>query len=144
MHEFSSVPPSPTVTPRRILVVDDSLDGAEAMAMLLRCDGHDARTAHNGRTAVEQARAFLPEVVFLDIRLPGMDGYEVARELRADPNLRDVVLVALTGWGTEEDRRKSELAGFNYHFVKPVEVELVESVFRELDRTRPPGPQLAG
>lgn len=139
MHDKSSVQPSPGVTSRRILVVDDSIDGAEAMALLLKYDGHDTRTAHNGHDAVAAARAFLPEVVFLDIGLPGKDGYEVARELRADPSLHDAVLVALTGWGTDEDRRKSKEAGFDHHFVKPVEVETVESMLRALDRPHAAG-----
>jgi CheY-like chemotaxis protein len=116
-------------------VVDDSTDGAQAMALVLKFDGHDTRTAFNGPDALSEARAFLPEVVFLDIGLPGMSGYEVAQELRADPNLRDVVLVALTGWGAPEDRRKSKEAGFNHHLVKPVNVEDVESVLRSLERS---------
>ncbi|MDR3621614.1 MAG: response regulator [Paludisphaera borealis] len=138
MHDMSSVPPAAGVTSRRILVVDDSVDGAQAMALLLKYDGHDTRTAHNGCEAVAEARAFIPEVVFLDIGLPDKNGYEVARELRADPRLRDVVLVALTGWGTDEDRRKSKDAGFDHHFVKPVDVDAVESMLRNLDRAQTP------
>ena len=132
MHELSSVSSASGVTSRRILVVDDSIDGAEAMALLLKYDGHDARTAHDGHAAVTEARAFLPEVVFLDIGLPGKDGYDVARELRAEPSLNGVVLIALTGWGTEEDLRKSKEAGFDHHFVKPVEPEIIEAMLREL------------
>jgi CheY-like chemotaxis protein len=137
MNDMSSVPPSSGATSRRILVVDDSVDGAEAMAMLLRCDGHDAQTAYDGHGAVAKARAFFPEVIFLDIGLPGMDGYEVARELRADPSLSDVVLVALTGWGTDEDLRRTKDAGFDHHFVKPIEVEAVEAMLRSLDGAQP-------
>lgn len=132
MHDPSSVSPTASVTSRRILVVDDSIDGAEAMALLLKFDGHDTRTAHNGHDAVNEARAFLPEVVFLDIGLPGKDGYDVARELRAEPGLREAVLVALTGWGTEEDLRKSKEAGFDHHLVKPVPPEVIETMLRDL------------
>jgi CheY-like chemotaxis protein len=138
MHDMSSVPPTAGVTSRRILVVDDSVDGAQAMALLLKYDGHDTRTAYNGLTAVAEARAFVPEVVLLDIGLPDMNGDEVARELRADPRLRDAVLVALTGWGTDEDRRKSKEAGFDHHLVKPVDVDSVETMLRNLDRARTP------
>ncbi len=132
MHDPSSVTSATTANSLRILVVDDSIDGAVAMALLLKYDGHDARTAHNGHDAVVEARAFLPEVVFLDIGLPGKNGYEVARELRAEPGLQDVVLVALTGWGAEEDLRRSKEAGFDHHLVKPVEPELIEAMLRGL------------
>jgi len=133
MNDKSSLSPTPEgANSRRVLVVDDSVDGAQAMALILKYDGHDARIAHSGPAAVAEAREFLPEVVFLDIGLPGMSGYEVARELRADPKLREVVLIALTGWGTDEDRRKTREAGFDHHFVKPVELDAVESVLRNL------------
>jgi CheY-like chemotaxis protein len=136
MNDTSSVSPTPGANPRRVLVVDDSVDGAQAMALLLKYDGHDARIAHNGQDAIAEARDFLPDVVFLDIGLPGMSGYEVARELRADPKLRDVVLIALTGWGTDEDRRRTREAGFDHHFVKPVDLDAVESVLRDLPARR--------
>lgn len=137
MHDMSNASPPAGVTSRRILVVDDSIDGAVAMALLLKYDGHDTRTAHNGHDALAEARSFRPEVVFLDIGLPGKDGYDVARELRAEPGLRDIVLVALTGWGTEEDLRKSKEAGFDHHFVKPVEPEVIESMLRNLGGSQP-------
>ncbi len=107
--------------PRRILVVDDNADAAESLAMLLRLKGHDVRTAHDGAAALDVARTFGPQVVLLDIGLPGMDGYEVARRLRREEGLKGVLLVALTGYGQEEDRRRSREAGFNRHLVKPVE-----------------------
>jgi CheY-like chemotaxis protein len=79
------------------------------------------------------AKEFRPEVVFLDIGLPGMDGYEVARRLRDEPGLRDVVLAALTGWGQREDRRRSQEAGFNHHFVKPVDPATLATILAEFD-----------
>jgi CheY-like chemotaxis protein len=108
---------------RRVLVVDDNQDAADSLALLLRLAGQDARTAYDGPSALVRATEFRPEVVFLDIGMPGMDGYEVARQLRAAPALRGIKLVALTGWGQEEDRRRSAEAGFDRHMVKPVEPE---------------------
>jgi PAS domain S-box-containing protein len=106
---------------RRVLVVDDRVEVAEDVAMLLReAFGCDVRMTHDGPTALQGAADFRPELVLLDIGLPGMDGYEVARRLRQQPGLGGVVLVALTGWGQEEDRRKSQEAGFDHHLVKPV------------------------
>jgi PAS domain S-box-containing protein len=108
---------------RRVLVVDDNQDAADSLALLLRLAGQDAWTAYDGPSALVRAREFRPEVVFLDIGMPGMDGYEVARQLRASPELPGIKLVALTGWGQEEDRRRSAEAGFDRHMVKPVEPE---------------------
>jgi PAS domain S-box-containing protein len=108
---------------RRVLVVDDNRDAAESLAMLLRLSGHVTLIAHDGPSAVEAAREFRPQAVFLDIGLPGLDGFEVARRLRQEPSLEGVTLVALTGYGAEDDRRKAQEAGFDRHFVKPVELE---------------------
>jgi PAS domain S-box-containing protein len=113
---------------RRVLVVDDNQDAADSLALLLRLAGQDARTAYDGPSALVRATEFRPEVVFLDIGMPGMDGYEVARQLRAAPSLRGIKLVALTGWGQEEDRRRSAEAGFDRHMVKPVEPEALRKV----------------
>jgi two-component system CheB/CheR fusion protein len=106
---------------RRILVVDDNVDSAESLAMVLRVTGHQVRTAHDGATALEVAGEFLPEIVLLDIGLPQMDGYEVARRLRARYPDREIVIVALTGYGQDDDRRRSREAGFDHHLVKPVQ-----------------------
>jgi len=106
--------------PHRVLVVDDNVDGAESVALLLRLFGHEVRVAHDGLAALAAVEAFRPEVVLLDIGLPGMDGLEVARTLRQQPDLKDVLLVALTGYGREEDRRRTQEAGFDVHLVKPV------------------------
>jgi CheY-like chemotaxis protein/two-component sensor histidine kinase len=113
---------------RRILVVDDNEDAAESLAMMLELDGHDARTAYRGSEALATARAFWPEVVFLDIGLPGVNGYEVARQFRQDPRLAGTILVALTGWGSEEDKRKSKEAGFDFHLTKPLEATAMNEV----------------
>jgi signal transduction histidine kinase len=124
--------PAPAITPRanrrrRVLVVDDNLDAAESLALLMGQAGHEVSVAYDGPTALEQARATPPEVVLLDIGLPGgMDGYEVARRLRRDPTLSGAFLVAVTGWGREEDRERARQAGFDRHLVKPVDAhELV-------------------
>jgi CheY-like chemotaxis protein len=102
-------------------VVDDNVDAAESLALLLRLQGQEVRVAHNGAAALNAARAEPHEIVFLDIGMPVMDGFEVARRLRDQPGASDLVLVAVTGWGQEEDRRRTRAAGFDYHLVKPVE-----------------------
>jgi CheY-like chemotaxis protein/two-component sensor histidine kinase len=108
---------------RRILIVDDSRDGGESLATLLRVLGAEVALAHSGRTALECVETFKPDVVLLDIGMPGMDGYEVARRIRANPANRNISLIALTGWGQDEDRRRSVAAGFNHHLVKPADIE---------------------
>jgi len=105
---------------RRILVVDDNEDSAASLAMLLRVDGHTVETAFDGPAAIERAAAFRPEVILLDIGLPRMNGYEVCRTLRGRAEGADALIVALTGWGQEEDQRRSREAGFDAHLVKPV------------------------
>lgn len=105
--------------PRRVLVVDDNRDAAESLAQLLILGGHEAQVACNGRDALDRTRAFEPDMIFLDIGMPGLDGYDTCRALRGEWG--DAVgIVALTGWGQEADRRKSEEAGFDAHLVKPV------------------------
>jgi CheY-like chemotaxis protein len=106
---------------QRVLIVDDSVDSAESLAMWLRLMEHDVRTVHHGAAALEAAIRFRPDVVLLDIGLPGMSGYEVARQLRARPETKHALLVALTGFGAPEDRRRSEAAGFDHHLVKPID-----------------------
>jgi signal transduction histidine kinase/ActR/RegA family two-component response regulator len=106
----------------RILVVDDHHDAADSLATLLRLLGHEVRVAYDGATALEVAGAFRPEVALLDIGMPGMDGIELGTRLRHEPALGQVLLIALTGYGRDEDRRRSSEAGFNAHLVKPVDV----------------------
>jgi PAS domain S-box-containing protein len=108
---------------RRIVVVDDNVDAAESLALLLQHDGHEVQVAHDGHAALDAARGFRPDLVLLDIGLPGMDGYDVARRLRVDPELPALTLVALTGFGQDEDRRRTSAAGFDHHLTKPVEYD---------------------
>jgi CheY-like chemotaxis protein len=105
----------------RVLVVDDNRDSADSLAMLLRMMGHDTRTSHDGPDAIEAAATFRPDVVLLDIGLPTMDGYEVARHIRRRDWGKDMLLTALTGWGQDEDRRRSQVAGIDHHLTKPVD-----------------------
>jgi PAS domain S-box-containing protein len=127
-------PPAPAPAPapgratRRVLVVDDNVDAAESLAMVLTFDGHEARQAHDGAAAVAVAEQFRPDVVLLDIGLPVMNGYEACRRLRQQPWGQSMLLVALTGWGQEEDREQSRDAGFDVHMVKPVDHELLLDV----------------
>jgi PAS domain S-box-containing protein len=116
----------------RVLVVDDNVDAAESLAALLELDGHETRVAHDGDAAIEQAREFRPEIVFLDIGMPGKDGYQVARELRGDPGHRDTMLVALTGWGAQDDRARTKSAGFDHHLTKPAELPAVEALLAKM------------
>jgi two-component system CheB/CheR fusion protein len=113
---------------RRVLVVDDNRDAAESLAMLLRTRGVDADVAHDGPSALERVRAQAPSVVLLDIGMPGMDGYEVARRMRADTAARDALLVAVTGWGQPDVQSRCEEAGFDQHLVKPVRLEALEAL----------------
>jgi CheY-like chemotaxis protein len=120
-------PPEPVVSEprtapgRRILVVDDNEDSAESLTILLSLAGHETRAAYDGLEAMEAAETFKPNVILLDIGLPKLNGYEVARKIREQPWGETMVLVALTGWGQEEDRRRSREAGFNHHLTKPVD-----------------------
>jgi PAS domain S-box-containing protein len=118
---------------RRVLVVDDNEDAAESLAMLLRLEGQEVRVAFNGPAALQVAREFRPQVAFLDIGMPGMDGYELARRMRSLPLLKGVVLVAQTGWGQEDDRRRSQQAGFHEHLVKPTDPAALRSLLVSLD-----------
>ncbi len=113
----------------RIMLVDDNVDSVETMADLLVSLGHDVRIAHNGFDALEIAREFAPEIAFLDIGMPGMSGYDLARRLKELPELAGTILVAVTGWGQEKDRQLSREAGFDHHLVKPVKlVQLLEII----------------
>jgi CheY-like chemotaxis protein len=117
---------------RRIMVVDDNRDLADSFAKLLRLMGHEVRTTHDGRQVLEAARVFRPDLIFLDIGLPAMDGYAVAEVLRDDPTLRTTLLVALTGYGAATDRQRTQEAGFSAHLVKPVRFADVHELLRQL------------
>jgi CheY-like chemotaxis protein len=106
---------------KRVLVVDDNMDAAESIAVYLRLEGHEVRTVSDGAQAVAIAQVFAPQVAVLDIGLPGMSGYEVARRLRQKGAGALGLLIALTGYGQKEDRARSEDAGFHHHFVKPAD-----------------------
>jgi signal transduction histidine kinase/CheY-like chemotaxis protein len=121
----------------RALLVDDNADAADTLALLLRLWGHEVTVAHDGPAALRAAEAQRPEVCLLDIGLPGMDGYELARRLRARPGLARAVLVALTGWGQEEDRRRAREAGFDHHLVKPVELSALRELLAQVERQGP-------
>jgi CheY-like chemotaxis protein len=112
---------------KRVLVVDDNVDAAESIAMILRVSGYDVRCVYDGPTVLQAAKAYRPDVVVLDIGLPGLSGYDVARLLREQPEFRRIPLVAVTGYGQEEDRRRSQEAGFDYHLTKPVDPDALQA-----------------
>lgn len=111
---------------REILVVDDNRDGALSLQLFLEILGHKVRVAHTGLEALEAVRDAMPECIFLDIGLPGMNGYEVARFIRSMPHGEDPRIVAVTGWGSDQDKKNSAEAGCNLHLTKPVDLAEVE------------------
>jgi CheY-like chemotaxis protein len=119
------------VTGRRILVVDDNRDAATSLATLLELTGHEAHVAYDGAEAIDKATTLRPHVVLLDIGLPEINGYEAARLIRKEPWGKSMTLVALTGWGQEEDLAKSRDAGFDRHLVKPVEIDTLTRLLAE-------------
>ena len=129
--------PRPLARPVHVLVVEDNVDAAESLATLLRVWGHDVQVVHDGLEAIDAAREQRPEVVLLDIGLPGLDGYQVARRLREDVGLESSLLVAMTGYGQPEDRRRSREAGIHHHFVKPVEPLVLRNLLADV--AAPPG-----
>lgn len=130
--------PTPTKTTKqpahslRVLVVDDNVDQADSAAMLLRLSGHEIRVDYSGPAALAAAVEYQPDVVLLDIGLPGMDGYEIAQRLRQEPSLKNVVLVGMTGYGQESDRQRSQEAGFDHHLVKPVDPQKLQGILETL------------
>jgi signal transduction histidine kinase len=122
--------PNATAAKRRILIVDDNVDAAESLAALLRLAGHETHLAFDGPSALTAAAEFRPSVVLLDIGLPGMSGYEVARCLRQHASHRDLLLIAVTGYGQEEDRQQARDAGFDHHFVKPMDPDVLQELLR--------------
>jgi two-component system, chemotaxis family, CheB/CheR fusion protein len=112
--------------PRRVLIVDDNEDAANSLAMILKLGGHETASVYTAVDALQRAADFRPDVVLLDIGLPGMDGYEVAQKMRELPGLRDIRLVAVTGYGRSDDRLRARDAGFDDHLTKPVEFAILE------------------
>ncbi len=132
---FASMTSQDSNARRRVLVVDDNEDTAMSLAMLLDVMGYDVRMAHDGLAAVNAADEFHPEVALLDIGLPHISGYDVARHIRRAQG-DEVLLVAITGWGTPEDVKRSVDAGFDHHFTKPADPDRLKEI---LQRERPPG-----
>jgi signal transduction histidine kinase len=137
-NTFVAQPDSmPTSMPcRRILVVDDNVDAAMMLSMMLGLSGHVTREAYSGEQALAVGAEFLPEIVFMDIGLPGMNGYEVARQFRAAALVKDAFLIALTGWGGEDDRRQSREAGFDAHLTKPAESATIDALLLQYEASR--------
>ena len=124
----------PTEKLCRVLVVDDNVDAAESLAMLLTLSGHEVRMAHDGPSALKAALEFRPDLALLDIGLPGLSGFEVAEQIRREPTLAPIVLVALTGYGLETDRQRSRDAGFDHHLVKPADYAEVQKILGSVSR----------
>jgi signal transduction histidine kinase/GAF domain-containing protein len=122
----------PTCPSRRILVVDDNVDSAESLAMLLQAWRHEVRTAHDSPTALGTVLEYRPDVVLLDIGMPGLNGYEIAARIRQERTLADIVLVAVTGYGQDKDRQRSRDAGFDHHLVKPVDFDTVQRILADV------------
>ena len=125
-------------TGRKILVADDDQDSAESLALLFQLMGHDVRAAQSGLAAIDVAAEFRPDLIVLDIGMPGLDGYEVCRRIRQHDWAQTIVIAALTGWSRDEDRDRSEEAGFNHFLVKPVDPKALEELIAGLRRAARP------
>lgn len=134
MADVTRLAVTPAAAPRRfkILVVDDNHDSALSLALMLSIMGHDTRTAHDGESALSTAETFLPDVMLLDIGLPKLNGYEVAQRIREQAWGESMFLIAVTGWGQDEDRQRSSEVGLNVHMVKPVEPAALEKLLAAL------------
>jgi signal transduction histidine kinase/ActR/RegA family two-component response regulator len=142
-HDAKPVAPQPAAQPqslalKRVLVVDDNEDAADSLGMLLQFLGAEVMVVHDGRSALAALKTFRPAVILLDLGMPEMNGLEVARRVREDPEHKGMTLVALTGWGQREDRRRTHEAGFDYHLVKPADVSTLQSILslREAEEAR--------
>src|SRR5262249_4123698 len=132
VHEFGS-DSVPASDKRRILVVDDNENAAQVLGMLLVALGNEVQVASDGLRAIAIAERFRPDVVLLDIGMPKMNGYETARYIRQQPWGQEMVLAALTGWGQEEDKRRTRAAGIDHHFVKPLDADVLQKFLAECD-----------
>lgn len=122
----------------RVLVVDDNRDSADTLAMMLRILGHDSHTAYDGQEAVDRAASLSPDAVLLDIGMPRLNGYEAAALIRKQPGGDQMLLLALTGWGQDEDREKTRAAGFDSHLVKPINHEELNKLLHDHAAKRAP------
>jgi CheY-like chemotaxis protein len=125
-RDEGSAPQSPSR--RRVLIADDNKDAADSLAMLLELSGHEVRVTHTGRGALSLAQAFRPDTSLLDIGMPDMSGYEVAEALRREPWGASIRLIALTGWGQDDDRRRAKRAGFDHHLTKPIDPDALDAL----------------
>ena len=119
----------------RVLVVDDNIDVAQTLAVLLKSCGHKVEVAHDGPTALEAARTYRPNLILLDIGLPGMDGFEVAKKVRQEMDLGNVVLVAMTGYGQDSDKKRTQEIGFDHHLVKPADFREIKQILPTVARS---------
>ncbi len=126
---------STDTTARRVLVVDDNVDAATSLAMMLELKGHTVQTVHDGSAALNAVQSFSPEVVLLDIELPDMSGYEVARQIRSNSGGKNITLIALTGRGQQDDKERAREAGFDEHFTKPVDISLLATLISAASTT---------
>lgn len=122
----------------KILIVDDNEGSAKTLGWMMELLEHDVKLAHDGKSCMENAATFHPDVVLLDIGLPGMNGYEVCSVMRADPHYKDTIFIAQTGWGQNEHLQRSKEAGFHYHLVKPVKMDELQELISSLDTSSLP------
>jgi len=136
--EVATTSQAPRSSGRRILIVDDAVDAATSLALLLQFEGHEITVRHDGLSGLAAYRSEKPDIVLLDLKMPGIDGYEVARRIRQQADSRDVTLIALTGWGHEEDRRHTQEAGFDHHLVKPINFAKLGELLQDFSSSRAP------
>jgi CheY-like chemotaxis protein len=127
--QAASDPQANSMASRRILIADDNRDSAETMGMLLNLSGHEIHLAHTGAEALEVARRVRPDIGIFDIGMPDMNGYDVAERIRHEVWGKDMVLIAVTGWGQDSDKRRALAAGFDHHLTKPVDPDKLETLF---------------
>lgn len=126
--QFRDIGQAPAAARRRVLVAEDNRDAADTLGLLLELYGHEVRIAHSGNAALSVARSFHPDAALLDIGIPDLDGYEVARKLRVETFCPDIVLIALTGYGQDGDKERAQAAGFDHHLTKPVDPNKLEAL----------------